>query len=63
MNATTNPDDRQLTGPIRTYREVVAIMRKRGDSTITTSHIHWYEQSAFRKLRPLLEDIRDEVCQ
>ena len=44
----------QRTAPIRSYKEVVAIMRVRGDTTLTVQHIHYYEQSAFRKLRKLL---------
>lgn len=45
------------TAPIRTYRETVDAMRARGDKTITINHIHYYEQSAFRKLRKLLADL------
>jgi nicotinamidase-related amidase len=47
------------TAPIRTYREVVDAMRAKGDTTITINHIHYYEQSAFRKLRMLLDDLRE----
>jgi len=46
-------------GPIRSYSEVVEIMRQRGDKTITKNQIYWYERSAFRKLRPLLEGWSD----
>lgn len=63
---TTTKQRRQLaantdhyTAPIRTYAEVVAAMRAKGDMTITISMIHWYEQSAFKKLRPLLEGVYD----
>lgn len=59
---TTTKQRRQLaantdhyTAPIRTYAEVVAVMRAKGDKTITVNSIYWYERSAFRKLRPLLE--------
>jgi len=45
--------------PIRTYAEVVAIMRRNGDDGITTSTIWHYEQSAMRKLREALADLED----
>jgi hypothetical protein len=48
-------------GPIRTYRETVEAMRKQGDKTITIQHIHWYEQSALKKLRKLLAGMEREV--
>ena len=51
------------TGPIRTYAEVVAAMRARGDNGITTSTVWWYEQSAFRKLRKALSDIYDDYAE
>jgi hypothetical protein len=48
-------------GPIRSYAETVAAMRERGDTTITSQQIYWYEKSAFRKLKPLLEQFANEI--
>lgn len=53
--------DNQYAGPIRTYRQVVAAMRKQGDKTITVNQIWYYEQSAFRKLRKLLKPERQPI--
>jgi hypothetical protein len=39
----------------------VAAMRERGDTTITSQQIYWYEKSAFRKLKPLLEQFANEI--
>jgi len=59
MNKQDNRSDADYTtAPIRTYAEVVAAMRAKGDATITIQHIHWYEQSAFRKLRKMLGDLK-----
>ena len=41
---------------IRTYEQVATIMRRNGDETITRGHIHYYEQSALRKIREALEE-------
>jgi len=46
---------------IRTYAETAAAMRRAGDATITTSHIHYYEQAAFRKLRKALATLEAEL--
>lgn len=54
---TANVD--HCVSPIRTYSEVVAIMREQGDATITINHLPYYEKSAFRKLRVALEDLAD----
>ena len=56
---TTEPD--WTIAPIRTYDEVVRAMRKQGDLSLTRSMVHWYEQSAIRKLREGLKDLEGEV--
>jgi hypothetical protein len=57
---TPNADD-YTTAPIRSYSEIVQIMRSRGDATITVSQIHYYLDSAFRKIRKALESVKDEL--
>lgn len=52
-------DQDYKTGPIRTYAQVVDAMRKQGDTRITIQQIHWYEQSALKKLAELLIEYQD----
>jgi len=49
------------TAPIRTYAEVAAEMRRRGCAKMTAKQVWWYEQSAFKKLRPLLRGLAGEI--
>ena len=48
------------TAPIRTYAQVVAAMRARGDKTITVQSVWWYERSALKKLRALLPEYAND---
>ena len=59
MNRNTEPD--WTLAPIRTYDEVVRVMHLQGDLSLTRSMVHWYEQSAMRKLREGLKDLEVEV--
>ena len=56
-NSTVHQD--LLVAPVRTYDQVVAIMRAKGDEKITRQHIYYYEQSAFRKLRAAMPEYED----
>lgn len=56
-NSTAQQDP--LVAPIRTYNQVVAAMRAKGDEKITRQHIYYYEQSAFRKLRAAMPEYED----
>lgn len=53
--------ERDNCGPIRTYAQTVAIMRKRGDATITISSATWYERNAMKKLRKELADLAELI--
>lgn len=57
FNSTVRQDS--CVAPIRTYDQVVAAMRAKGDETITRQHIYYYEQSAFRKLRAAMPEYED----
>ena len=60
MNTTkARADGDPRTAPIRTYAQVVAAMRVKGDKTITVQSVWWYEQSALKKLRTLLLEFDD----
>ncbi len=58
--AETLPDDGHYDGPIRSLPECAAIMRGRGDTTMTPGTAWHIEQRAIRKLRTLLENMEDD---
>jgi hypothetical protein len=49
------------TAPIRTYAEVAAEMRRRGDTGITTGVVYWLERSAFRKLKWAMYEMEGDL--
>ncbi|MCE5269524.1 MAG: hypothetical protein LLG00_16735 [Planctomycetaceae bacterium] len=59
MRTITQAD--HTTTPVRSYKEIVAAMRAKGDKTLTVQQIDYYIKSAFRKLRPLLADLSDAI--
>ena len=52
----SHDDDKRLSGPIRTYAQVVEAMRKKGDKTISINACWYYERQAFKKLRKALKE-------
>jgi hypothetical protein len=46
----------QSIAPIRTYEQVAAEMRRRGDMTMKKVSVRYYEQQAFKKLREALAE-------
>lgn len=47
--------------PIRTHAEVAAEMRRRGDLTMVTKSVYYYEKRALAKLRAALSDLEEEI--